>query len=125
MKTALKPATVREQQRIVAMLRLGCVACAVIGIPNGKDIECHHIVRSSRRMGHWYTLPLCVGHHRGYWSTAMLQVIPKDKRVGIYSGSKAFSREYGTERELWVLVQERLHLPAIWPPPLLKVVRSV
>lgn len=102
-----------EQQRVDAMMRLGCSFCAVLGIVNiGTDL--HHIVESNRRLGDWFTLCVCPGHHRGVWTLEQKQIIPERAQCGIYSGSKRFEPVYGTEREMWVKVQRRLKLPAIW-----------
>lgn len=102
-----------EQQRIQSMLELGCVCCAQLGIWN-IAVECHHIVEGNR-LGHWYTLPVCPGHHRKVWTSDQVEVIPPDLRIAISDGSKLFEKHYGTERELWMKVQARLKLPAIWP----------
>jgi Recombination enhancement, RecA-dependent nuclease len=101
-----------EQERITAMLALGCCACAQLGI--WFTAECHHIVEGTR-LGHWYTLPVCPGHHRKAWTSHQVEVIPPDLRVSIADGSKAFAKVYGTQRENWEKIQQRLKLPAIWP----------
>lgn len=103
-----------ESQRITAMMRLGCVCCAQLGIWN-PAVEVHHIVEGNRRLGHWYSLPICVAHHRGIWSSELVELIPPDLRVAISDGSKMFEKQYGTERDLWMKVQARLKLPSIWP----------
>jgi len=103
-----------EQQRFDAMMRLGCVCCAQLDLPN-PSTDRHHIVEGNKRLGHWYTLPLCPGHHRGVWSPEQIEIIPPDLRTAISDGSKLFEKHYGTERELWMKVQARLKLPAIWP----------
>jgi hypothetical protein len=41
----------------------GCVACHMDG--RGRVEPCvHHILRGGHRMGHLYTLPLCLAHHQ-------------------------------------------------------------
>jgi hypothetical protein len=115
MKTSLSSPTRYEQERIEAMLRLGCVACAHLHLPY-SCVELHHILQGNVRMGHWYTIPLCTGHHRNTsWSREQFQLIPAEKRISIAHGRKAFTRYYPSERELWERVQNRLHLPAVWP----------
>lgn len=103
-----------EQERIEAMLRLGCVCCARLGIPNVAS-EVHHLVEGNRRLGHYYSLPCCPGHHRGAWTPEQRQCIPEGERVAISDGRKLFVNVYGSERFLWTLVQKRLKLPALWP----------
>jgi hypothetical protein len=103
-----------EQERIEAMVKLGCAACAHLGIPYAQ-IEVHHILDGGVRMGHWFTIPLCAGHHQGYFTKLQTELIEPQKLVSISSGRKAFRRVYPTERELWVRVQNKLKLPAVWP----------
>lgn len=102
-----------EQLRVDAMMRLGCPFCAVLGIVNTAT-DLHHIVEGNRRLGDWYTLSVCPGHHRGAWTPEQKQILTEEQQIGIYSGSKAFEPIYGTEREMWVKIQRRLKLPAIW-----------
>ena len=98
-----------EELRIQQMMRMGCCVCAWIELPNSAA-ECHHLLDGGRRMGDWFTIPLCSSHHRGTeWSEA----IPVKYRVAISDGRKAFTRVLPTERELWEWVQERLGL--MWP----------
>jgi len=104
--------TKMEEVRILRMMRLGCVMCSVLDIVNIAQ-ECHHIVEGNRRLGDWFTLPLCRGHHQGDWTIDQKRVFKPAELVGIYSGSKVFEPIYGTERELWELIQERLGL--MWP----------
>ncbi len=114
MKHSTGKPTRYEAERIAAILRLGCVACAQLGLPNVAS-DVHHIVEGNRRLGHWYTLPLCPGHHRKVWTLEQMEVIPVDIRVSIADGTKAFEAIYGTEREMWSKVQHRLKLPTVWP----------
>jgi len=113
MKTSLNSPTKYEHARIDAMRHLGCVACAILGVPNLNQLELHHILSGGVRMGHWFTLFLCRGHHQGDWS--QLGWIRPKKRVAISDGRKRFTAVYGTERVLWERVQKKLKLPIIWP----------
>lgn len=115
MHTSLRAPTKYEAERIEAMMRLGCVCCArLFDLPVVAQ-ECHHILAGGRRMGHWYTLPLCRGHHQGDWSPQQIELIPAAKRVAISDGRKLFNAVYNSERKLWEVVQDRLHLPRVWP----------
>lgn len=89
-----KPMTTAERARIAAMMRLGCVYCAYMGMPAPAE-ECHHIVEGMKRLGHWYTIPLCRKDHRD---------INQLTRINEPS-----------ERYLWEKVQKRLHLSLAWP----------
>lgn len=121
--TSLRPPTRYEQERIEAMLSLGCVACAQIGIPY-VEVQCHHILDGTVRMGHWFTLPVCAGHHKGEFDALQRRLlvevaeergIKDNPLVAIHTGRKTFAKVYGTEKQLWTRVQERLRLPAVWP----------
>lgn len=115
MKTSLRAPTQYEQERIEALKRLGCVACAVLGVPNVNQLELHHILSGGTRMGHWFTIFLCRGHHQGHWSDLQLEWLTPEQRVAVSDGRKLFVAVYGTERELWERCQERLKLSLAWP----------
>lgn len=115
MKTSTGAPTKAEAERIKRMLALGCIVCMEqFGVV--QPAECHHIVRGNRRLGHWYTLPLCCGHHRGYWPDLdAIKAYVVDPPVSIASGTKAFAAAYGSEMYLWALVQYQLDLPGDAP----------
>lgn len=108
-------ATRYEQERIDVMMTLGCVCCASLGIPYA-NVECQHIVEGGKRLGCWYTIPLCPGHHRGEWTQLQRELIPTDKLVALSDGSKRFIPVYGTQQDLWKRVQIRMKLPTLWKP---------
>lgn len=95
-------ATKPEVERIKRLvLEVGCICCLLrFGVYNGH-VEIHHIVRGNRRLGHWYTLPLCTAHHRAKGEGPM---------TSIANGSKAFTAMHGTELDLWLKVQHMLKL---------------
>ena len=98
-----------EELRVQRMVRLGCVCCAWFDLPS-PAVEVHHLLSGGRRMGDWFTIPLCRSHHQGgEWNV----VIPEKYRVSIASGSKAFEAAFPSEHELWEWVQIRLGLA--WP----------
>jgi Recombination enhancement, RecA-dependent nuclease len=103
-----------EELRIQQMMRLGCVVCAFLEIPYPAQ-ECHHLLHGNRRMGDWFTIPLCRGHHQGDFTAEQKEVLAQHQLVAISSGRKAFTRVYPDERLLWELTQERLGL--MWPIP--------
>lgn len=65
-------------------------------------------------MGHFYTIPLCRGHHQGDWSDDQRNAMGS-LCVAISDSRKFFSAIYPTEKVLWELVQARLKLPILWP----------
>ena len=105
MKTSTGTPTKLEAERIEKMLGLGCAACAFLGVPNLVNTECHHILDGNVRCGHWFSVPLCSGHHRGVWSPGQLEWMTPEQRVSIADGRKAFIRVYPTEWQLWDRVQ--------------------
>jgi hypothetical protein len=105
--------TKAEAARIDRMLRLGCAACAELHLWNTAEV--HHILEGNRRLGHWYTLPLCSGHHRNVYLPEQFEAIPAEKRVSIAHGRKEFVRQFPDERTLWLKVQKALKLSAAWP----------
>lgn len=115
MEHSTQAPTKYEAERIAAMMRLGCVACATLDIPNVNRLECHHIIEGNRRLGHYFSIPLCVSHHRGIEWALVSDLIETKKRVAISDGRKRFVLVYGTERSLWERVQKKLKLPLIWP----------
>src|SRR6185312_16309058 len=78
-----------EHARMERIMSLSCIVCALYGDITPRRLECHHIVRGNKRLGHWYTIPLCVGHHRGVdWTDQAVQ-------ISIASGSRAFREAHG------------------------------
>lgn len=102
MKTSTGKPTKAERARFAMFQGLGCICCLLRFGTTNLSYEVHHIMRGGRRLGHWYSLPLCERHHRtryqrGAWTS-------------IADGSKAFSLIHGTELDLWLKVQHILKL---------------
>lgn len=112
--------TKAESDRITRMKTFGCLPCASAGYLWGPQsrLEVHHILRGNKRLGHWWTIILCRGHHRGRWSAEQLS-IPTLKCVAISDGRKAFAAAHGTEMELWTKTQHLLNLDD--SPPTTKI----
>jgi len=55
----MKQATKKEKEHMAAVKTLPCVICGTYGV------DCHHICDTGRRLGHFYTLPLCKKCHTG------------------------------------------------------------
>lgn len=97
-------ATPAEAHRINRMKgEIGCICCLLrTGVQN-YHVEVHHIVQGNKRLGHWWTLPLCRAHHRIRGVGGIF--------TSIADGSKAFKRIHGTELDLWLKCQHMLELP--------------
>lgn len=107
--------TKAEQHRVDLMLPLGCLACATAGWLNLDCLELHHLLDGNRRLGHSFSIFLCVGHHRGHWnSVTTLALLPK-YRVAIADGRKRFNKVFKSERYLWERVQVTIDDPTEWP----------
>lgn len=86
-----------EKEHVSRVAELGCVACFVQAGIWGTWGEIHHIREgqgAAQRAGWFEVICLCVGHHRH-----------DDKQAGKIaihgnSGYKAFTNNYGSEREL-------------------------
>lgn len=110
-----KAPTKAERERINQMMAFLCPCCSIAGYLFRDHTECHHIISGTKRMGHWYTLPICRGHHRGAFSERQRLMIEPAYLVAISDGLKLFTEVFPTERELWVRVQETLGLSTDWP----------
>lgn len=81
--------TKAEKARADRMAELiGCIFCALSG-DKGRCDNRHHIIRGNKRLGHWYTLPVCLDHHKACHN-------------GTYS--------YAEQMDTWLKVQHALGL---------------
>lgn len=117
------PATAWEKLRIAAMMKGGCTLTMYrrergLAVPPLGKIECHHIVRDNKRMGHLYTLPLNVFYHRG--QVPMGYSAEDARRVfgaPLTDGRKAFLASHGVdELELWKYLQALMGMTTDLPP---------
>ncbi len=56
---ARKPATKAEKEHLMTIKRMSCCICGCYGV------DAHHICDTGRRLGHYFTLPLCKKCHTG------------------------------------------------------------
>lgn len=104
-----------DKSRIERIYRLGCCACASIGVPNYHMIEIHHLLSGGERLGDRWTIPLCKGHHQGYFTATQIVLLPEEHRAAIGKGRKPFIKAFGTERKLLEKVDFVLGLETPWP----------
>lgn len=104
-----------DKARIERIFLLGCCVCAAIGIPNHHQIEIHHILSGGERMGDRWTIPLCKGHHQGYFTATQIVSLSEKHRAAIGKGRKPFNKAFGTERKLLEKVDFLLGLDTPWP----------
>lgn len=124
-------ATAWEKLRIAAMMKGGCIVTMYRldltkpeppsgrGVPVTGRVECNHIVRDNKRMGHLYTIPMRAWYHRG--------VVPHPARsieearawygAALTDGRKAFLASHGVDEiELWTYLQKLLGMATDLPP---------
>ena len=60
-----KPWTKAEKARAERMaIEIGCVYCWLERCERRNCDHRHHIIDGNKRMGHWFTLPVCEDDHR-------------------------------------------------------------
>ena len=115
--------TIIEKWRINTMMDMGCILsrwrrAQGLQVPEGGEVECHHLVQATRRLGHWYTIPLNVWYHRGivrYCATFRVEA-RELYGASLVDGRKAFAASHGiTEIELWNYLQGLLGMSAEMP----------
>lgn len=85
-----KPWTTAETARADRMAEeIGCIFCWLEEGRRGQCNHRHHIISGNKRMGHWWTLPLCEHHH-------------SDCHNGVFNHARQI--------HAWVIVQQRLEL---------------
>jgi hypothetical protein len=107
--------TAKEQARNDLIMGMTCACCALHGDVKERRLELHHIVRS-HRLGEWYTLQLCVGHHRGLWAPTD-PMLPK-YRAHVHGGRYRFRRAHGgyDDLQIWQRQQVVLGYDDALPP---------
>lgn len=97
------PPTAEESRWMAAIAELGCCVCMKFHQVHTPPAV-HHIVEGGRRLGHFYTIPLCdPGHHQNSATWEKISRHPYKAR---------FEKKYGTEYELLEYVQDLLD----WKP---------
>lgn len=108
--------TARERAWLDRIVKYGCLCCIAAGYQCVEEVvERHHIIVGRRRLGHFFTLPLCRGHHRLVWTPRQMSLLAPEYRVAISSGLKAFARVFGSERDLWEILRDHIGLATEWP----------
>lgn len=97
-----------EQTRITLIMSMSCVVCALHGDFSRRRLECHHIVRGGKRLGPWYTLQICAGHHRGVWLPS--ETLLPQYQVAISDGRKAFRAAHGGLDDLGIWQRQQVVL---------------
>ncbi len=116
-----KPQTKAEKQRNDRLADMHCPCCRSVEFMGKLPVEIHHIIVGNKRLGHWYTLPLCKGHHKGEWHPAQLHWFHESELVSIASGRRAFEGVYGKESAIWRKIQVDNGWDHEWPSS--KIVR--
>lgn len=108
--------TVAEAAWLARIVIYGCLCCLIAGYRcSSEPIERHHIIEGRKRLGHFFTLPLCQGHHRGIWSRRQVAQMKPEHRVAITDGGKLFTAAFGPQRGLWEILRDHIGLDLQWP----------
>lgn len=116
MKHSTTKPTKAEQLRLDRIHAMACCACIQNTIAQPLKTEAHHLVDKGYRShsgGHMATIPLCCWHHRG----ELLYPLTSREMFFLYGPSLAtrkrdFVAQYGGERELLDLTNQRLEVAA-------------
>lgn len=98
---AKKPINQLDRERFYLLKNhYGCAACRHLGI-SGHTVEIHHLVEGYR-LGHQFTIPLCIWHHRGERENLAVTMERMRQFFGpsLAREKKAFVSKFGSEREL-------------------------
>lgn len=79
-----------ERTYMDAVQRIGCLIC-------GNPAQVHHINSGGRRIGHFFTLPLCPDHHEG-------------NVLSIGNTKKTFIRKFGSEIYLMLKLRTAMRI---------------
>ena len=116
-----KPPNKAEKERMDKLSRMPCPACLDVGYRYYVPVQIHHLLRGNKRMGHWWTLPLCEGHHMGRFTDHQAKTLHPEELVAVSDGRKIFESVYGTERGMWTRLQLLNGWDDTWPTD--KIVR--
>ena len=95
----LKAPTLEEQRWMDDIVRIGCCVCIRTGLGPTPG-EVHHRLRGGRRMGHRFTLCLCMSHHRGGLDNGF--IVSRDH------SQRRFEERYGSEDELQAWTEQQV-----------------
>jgi len=92
-----KRITAAEGEHLERVRALGCCACIKFGLVWLWPVEAHHLLHAGRRIGHHAVVGLCRVITVARPSRSTNSDDPREARVSIASGSRAFARVYGSE----------------------------
>jgi len=101
----MKPATKAEKAHMARVAAFYCCVCKWFMGGIRSEAQVHHMLRGGKRIGHFFTLPLCPTHHTGLGLTNEM------RRLGIVPRSdsqRAFEKAYDTEANLHKRLLEEL-----------------
>lgn len=84
--------TKAEKAWLTKICTMGCIVCRMEGLGTTPAEPHHLLLKSGRRMGHMFTIPLCPAHHRGHRND--------EGCVSRHHYRVQFEARYGTEAEL-------------------------
>lgn len=91
--------TKAEAERMDRLREFGCIACHLDEVAEGFRYEgladIHHMLLGGKRIGHYWTIPLCQGHHTG-------------SLLSWHRTRRKFREIYGTDAELVTLCNQQI-----------------
>lgn len=93
------PPTAADQAWMDRIACAGCIVCRLF-FQAYRPAEVHHLLSGGRRMGHLYSIPLCVDHHRGGSKDGPF--------ISRHPYKARFEDAYGAELDLLQAAQELL-----------------
>ena len=84
--------TKAEAKWMTAIVRIGCIACRVMGHDGVPGLVHHLLSDGKRRRGHLFTICLCWLHHQAG--------VCDDEIVSRHPWKKKFEQRYGSEAKL-------------------------
>lgn len=110
LSSSLSPPTQLEEQWMAAVKKYGCLCCLFMGYPHDEDrcvVEAHHLLSGGIRMGHLFTVGLCLWHHRGRLIIQGWNHKTHRRELGpsLAEGSKTFEAAFGGNQ--WLLDRQR------------------
>lgn len=97
--------TKTESMWIGATKRNGCLCCISMGYAHDRDgymVEAHHLLEGGIRRGHFYTVGLCMWHHRArvYVSGWTHETHRRMLGPSLDEGSDIFHARFGLDDDL-------------------------
>lgn len=96
-----------EKEEREHLARVKALPCWIRNHECGGEIQAHHLTDGGRRLGHYYTIPLCHYHH--HWDS------PLPIGQAYHKGTKPWVKNHGDQMEMRNEVMQELYGDEPWP----------